>query len=221
MGRLTNLQSLSIQWGHNLSGDLSPLAGLTSLQSLSLAACYNLSGVPACRPHLDSIAQPRRVPAAQRRPVSACQPHLAPIAQPVLLWRSPVCPGRILVAYVERTLPVRLRRWMICPLKSAASPTMKTSWVKSVPITRKVWPTNRRGGQGLVPRNGGVGKTQLCRRMRNLPFDPSVPTTHGIQLGEMTATLENFPEPVDLWDFGGQDIYHGSHALFLHVEFGR
>jgi internalin A len=42
--------------------------------------------------------------------------------------------------------------------------------------------------------NGGVGKTQLCRRLRDLPFDPSVPTTHGIQLGEMTVTLENFPE---------------------------
>ena len=23
--------------------------------------------------------------------------------------------------------------------------------------------------------NGGVGKTQLCRRLRDLPFDPSVP----------------------------------------------
>jgi internalin A len=29
--------------------------------------------------------------------------------------------------------------------------------------------------------------------------------------------LEGFSEPVrlNLWDFGGQDIYHGSHALFL------
>ena len=36
----------------------------------------------------------------------------------------------------------------------------------------------------------------------------------------MTVTLENFPEParLNLWDFGGQDIYHGSHALFLHGQ---
>lgn len=68
--------------------------------------------------------------------------------------------------------------------------------------------------------NGGVGKTQLCRRLRDLEFDPSVPTTHGVQLGEMTVPWENFPEPVrlNLWDFGGQDIYHGSHALFLHGQ---
>ena len=36
----------------------------------------------------------------------------------------------------------------------------------------------------------------------------------------MTVTLENFPEPVrlNLWDFGGQDIYHSSHALFIHGQ---
>jgi internalin A len=30
--------------------------------------------------------------------------------------------------------------------------------------------------------------------------------------------LEGFAEPVplNLWDFGGQDIYHGSHTLFLN-----
>ena len=63
-----------------------------------------------------------------------------------------------------------------------------------------------------------MGKTQLCRRLRDLPFDPNIPTTHGIQRGEMTLRLDGFPEPVrlNLWDFGGQDVYHGSHALFLH-----
>ena len=68
--------------------------------------------------------------------------------------------------------------------------------------------------------NGGVGKTQLCRRLRDLPFDPNIPTTHGIQLGQTTVKLEGFPEPVrlNLWDFGGQDIYHGSHTLFLHGQ---
>jgi GTPase SAR1 family protein len=68
--------------------------------------------------------------------------------------------------------------------------------------------------------NGGVGKTQLCRWLRDLEFDPSVPITHGIQLSEMTFGLDGFQEPVrlNLWDFGGQEIYHGSHALFLQVK---
>jgi hypothetical protein len=54
--------------------------------------------------------------------------------------------------------------------------------------------------------NGGVGKTQLRRRLRDLKFDPSVPTTHGIQLCDMTLPLEGLPATVrlNLWDFGGQ-----------------
>src|SRR5262249_52975082 len=65
--------------------------------------------------------------------------------------------------------------------------------------------------------NGGVGKTQLCRRLRKLDFDASVPTTHGVQLGEFPLALEGRSSPVTVrfWDFGGQDIYHGTHALFL------
>jgi internalin A len=36
----------------------------------------------------------------------------------------------------------------------------------------------------------------------------------------MTLRSDGFPEPVrlNLWDFGGQDIYHGSHALFLQGQ---
>ena len=70
--------------------------------------------------------------------------------------------------------------------------------------------------------NGGVGKTQLSRRLRDLPYDPKVSTTHGIEFNphKITVDLENFQGPVflNLWDFGGQDIYHGSHTLFLHGQ---
>ena len=30
--------------------------------------------------------------------------------------------------------------------------------------------------------NGRVGKTQLCRRLRNEPFDSSIESTHGVQI---------------------------------------
>ena len=54
----------------------------------------------------------------------------------------------------------------------------------------------------------------------DLDYDPSVPSTHGIQLNEKTMELEDFAEPVrlNLWDFGGQEVYHGSHALFLQGQ---
>lgn len=51
--------------------------------------------------------------------------------------------------------------------------------------------------------NGGVGKTQLCRRLRGMNYDPNVPSTHGIELSESKVELEGFAEPVrlNLWDF--------------------
>ena len=70
--------------------------------------------------------------------------------------------------------------------------------------------------------NGRVGKTQICRRLKGERFDASIPSTHGISLGQTRLiegdTEADPPEPaVDLrfWDFGGQDVYLGTHALFL------
>jgi internalin A len=63
----------------------------------------------------------------------------------------------------------------------------------------------------LVLGNGGAGKTQLTRRLRGLDFDPQVASTHGIELHEVR--LGEFA--LNLWDFGGQEIYHGAHSLFV------
>ena len=70
----------------------------------------------------------------------------------------------------------------------------------------------------MILGNGRVGKTQLCRRLRGEPYDETVPSTHGIEIS--SAPLARAPGEAPLatlriWDFGGQDIYHGTHALFL------
>lgn len=65
----------------------------------------------------------------------------------------------------------------------------------------------------MVLGNGTVGKTQICRRLREERFDETVASTHGI-------TVTSTPLPADedgrlnIWDFGGQDIYHNTHTLF-------
>jgi internalin A len=67
--------------------------------------------------------------------------------------------------------------------------------------------------------NGRVGKTQLRHRLCDPDFklDPSIPTTHGVELDRFATELDDKRTDVrvNLWDFGGQDIYHGTHALFL------
>ena len=85
---------------------------------------------------------------------------------------------------------------------------------------------------------GRIGKTQICRRLRGEAFDPSVDSTHGILVtsamlpmppqaaeaahpGHEGAGLPSRPGEearLHLWDFGGQDLYHGTHALFMRTR---
>jgi internalin A len=68
--------------------------------------------------------------------------------------------------------------------------------------------------------NGGVGKTQLVRRLTGEVFDPSTPSTHGISLGRLDVGPAAGPDDsgIAFWDFGGQEIYHGTHALFMDAR---
>ena len=63
--------------------------------------------------------------------------------------------------------------------------------------------------------NGRVGKTSLIKRLIHDQFDPQEESTHGIRLEPWTVSLSSGSARVNVWDFGGQDIYHGTHALFL------
>ena len=64
--------------------------------------------------------------------------------------------------------------------------------------------------------NGGVGKTQLCRRLCGLDFDGSIDSTHGVEVNRFSLSLATKQTVhLNIWDFGGQDVYHGTHALFL------
>ncbi len=68
----------------------------------------------------------------------------------------------------------------------------------------------------LVLGNGRVGKTQLCRQLAAEPFDPTVLTTHGIALRTIAPASEGDATQY-LWDFGGQDVYHSAHTLFMRT----
>ncbi|WNJ18737.1 COR domain-containing protein [Pontibacter sp. G13] len=69
--------------------------------------------------------------------------------------------------------------------------------------------------------NGKAGKTNLVRKIMGLPFDPDWKSTHGI-----TLEVKNLKPPkgvgvpyrLNLWDFGGQDIYHSTHRLFMKAN---
>ncbi len=74
----------------------------------------------------------------------------------------------------------------------------------------------------MILGNGRVGKTQIVRRLslpperQNEAFDEGVKSTHGVQVTSAPLAGDGArPITLRIWDFGGQDIYHGTHALFL------
>jgi internalin A len=76
----------------------------------------------------------------------------------------------------------------------------------------------------LLLGNGRVGKTSLVKMLLGEAHDPAESSTHGIQLWTWLQGIEldgdSKAEPVrlNIWDFGGQDVYHNTHRLFLSTK---
>ena len=62
--------------------------------------------------------------------------------------------------------------------------------------------------------NGRIGKTQLARRLRGEEYDETISSTHGIEVFDFQAE-HNSNIDIQCWDFGGQDVYLGTHSLFI------
>jgi len=72
----------------------------------------------------------------------------------------------------------------------------------------------------LVVGEGNAGKTSLIRYLTTgEPRNPAEPATEGVRAYEQIATerwrAEGSPFTLNIWDFGGQEIYYGTHRYFL------
>ncbi len=70
----------------------------------------------------------------------------------------------------------------------------------------------------LVVGNGAVGKTCMVNRLVYDTFDEAESSTHAISLEQFPKDRKEFPRfkwLLNIWDFGGQDIYHATHRLFM------
>lgn len=189
------LQSLDLHSCERIA-DISPLAGLATLQSLSLDRCARLADLApiAGLRRLDTLHVHDVRAAAKLRPEQLFDHH--PLLLDLYADRLHATPSEVLSQdSVDDCLP-RLRSW---------------------------WHDLQQGEAGsheiklFILGNGRVGKTQLFRRLRGDAFDPDQPSTHGIQLGRFELCTHDDGRPIflNVWDFGGQDIYLGTHALFL------
>ena len=199
LARLSDLQMLHV--GGTPVSDLGPLAGLSALEKLN----------------------------ADRSKVS----DLAPLAGlSALRWLN-VSATRVrdlspLIALIRRGLPVRLGTGEgdgiyveNCPLTNPP-PEIVNQGNEAILNYFAEWET---GGvdhlyeaKMLILGEGGAGKTSLLRRLYQpgQPLPTESETTRGIAIYRHDFKLSNGrPFRLNVWDFGGQQIYHATHQFFL------
>ncbi len=239
---LAGLHTLqSIDCGGTQVSELAPLAGLQALQSIRcyetqvselapLAGLQALQSIHCYLTRVSDLAPLTGLKALQSIDCSETQvSDLAPLAQ-IASLREITADGLTLAASSTACLGLPALEKFSC----------HETRLQGVPVEV----LSQGGGDDCLPRlrahfadlidggvesrdvklmvlgNGRVGKTQLCRRLRGLRYDDTFPSTHGIvveSFDQARGDRRDFAK-VHIWDFGGQDIYHGTHALFLRAS---
>lgn len=66
----------------------------------------------------------------------------------------------------------------------------------------------------IIVGQGGVGKTCLLNRLIHDRYDETV-STEGIDISDWKFSIKGKEYKLNVWDFGGQEIYHATHQFFL------
>ncbi len=69
----------------------------------------------------------------------------------------------------------------------------------------------------LIVGEGGVGKTSLARKIINRTWElpKEEDTTKGIDIHQLKYPYKDTDFTINIWDFGGQEIYSATHQFFL------
>jgi internalin A len=194
---LADLQNLDLSHCAAVT-DLSPLSGLADLQNLDLSHCAAVTD-------LSPLSGPRDLEALN---LYGCEPSI-----PIYLLRVFVNNPRLTRLIADKTAGVP-REVLSHSEHDNCLPRLRT-YLAELGLAAE----DENEVKIILLGNGRVGKTQLCRGFRGESFDESVESTHGVQIWREELPIRNGDQDyvfqVNWWDFGGQDIYHGTHALFL------
>ncbi|MGO9420528.1 COR domain-containing protein, partial [Roseiarcus sp.] len=236
---LQALESVNCSWTQ--VRDLAPLAGLQALQSVDCSGrqvsdLAPLAGLPALQSvdcsgtQVSDLAPLAGLQALQSIDCDETQvSDLAPLAQ-IASLRSITANGLKLAESSTACLALPALQELRCyqtRLRGVPAEVLSRGYGDNcLPRLRAHFRDLADGGvesrdvKLMVLGNGRVGKTQLCRRLQGLPYDGTLPSTHGIVVESFDLPRGARPDfaEVHIWDFGGQDIYHGTHTLFLRAN---
>jgi internalin A len=212
---LTALTSLNLSSCEQLL-DVSALSGLTALTSLKLIGCEQLSDVSALS-GLTALTSLNLSFCMQLSDVSALS-GLTALTSLDLLGCSHVKTFAPLRPLLDKLTDLKLHGCSFDDLDPALCGRLGENVRDKVHAHFRDAEFQATADTELklfLLGNGTVGKTQLRRRLCGLGFDPSVPSTHGVEIQRFALTVGTHKLFLNIWDFGGQDVYHGTHALFL------
>ena len=237
LGQLTNLQRLYLN-GNQLTQLPAQLGQLTNLRKLDLRH-NQLTYVPADIRHLTDL-QELYLNNNQLTYVPADIRHLTKLQVLELyvnqLMRLPSELGQLINLQVLglddnhlTQLPIELGRLTnLHTLSVDGNPDLLTPPPEIVaqgikPMLSFLWGLEedsvvRYEAKVLLVGEGKTGKSSLLRALRHEPFVLDLPTTHGIELGDLRLLhprLAGTEITLNTWDFGGQHIYHATHQFFL------
>src|SRR5215469_5677201 len=223
LAHLSGLQTLDVS--RTPVSDLTPLARLSGLQTLDLSRTEVIDLTPLVR--LSGL-QTLYLPSTR---VSDLTPlaHLSGL-QTLDVSRTRVSDLTPLIAVIRGGLPVK---WSSISWRGGGI------YVEGCPLKNPPSEIVARGNEGilnyfaeragskidhlyeaklLILGEGGAGKTSLLRRLyqrgEELPTEKE--TTRGIAIYKHEFKMKNGRTfRLNVWDFGGQQIYHATHQFFL------
>ncbi|NEU84277.1 COR domain-containing protein, partial [Nostoc sp. UIC 10630] len=199
IGQLTNLQTLYL--GRNQLGSLSPeIAQLTNLQILNLSS-NQLSSLPKEIGQLTNL-QTLNLSSNQLSSLPREIRQLSNLKK-LDLRRNPVpIPPEILRPKADYQDPGDVNEILDFYFR-----------VQDPAETEPFYEA-----KFLIIGEGGAGKTSLAKKIKDETYklQPEEKSTQGIEVIRWDFTQSNGKDfRVNIWDFGGQEIYHQTHQFFL------